>query len=377
MLIPRHKEYLLILAALLTWAAVSGVAGYALWERDRIDTLLSAFLPLALVNLAAMWVAMSDEGAKPSILTRFTLGIQLASALLIGWIVPISFMPIYTVVWIAMVAGVTSFRTALWLLAGVLGAWWLIIHIGWRESGALLTVLLFGTFHLFAMLTIRNARLAEQARDDLQTRNSELRATQHLLSEAVRQGERTRIARDLHDLVGHHLTALSINLQIAERLTEGEALERVSEARAIARLLLSDVREAVTTLRNEARVALAPALNILAEGVHGIDVVLDLPDNLAIDDVEIADTLLRCTQEALTNTLRHSGATKTCIKLTQTAAEIRLEIRDNGHVSRPLHEGNGLTGMRERITVLRGTLDIDTGSHSLGLVITLPLESKS
>jgi signal transduction histidine kinase len=192
------------------------------------------------------------------------------------------------------------------------------------------------------------------------------------LSEASRQSERTRIARDLHDLLGHHLTALSINLQIAERLAEGEAAEKIAESRALARLLLSDVRDAVSTLRDESNVDFERAMHLLVDKVPQLDIDLDIEAGLEIAEFEIAESLLRCVQEALTNTLRHAGATRSWIRVWEEDGRVHLEIRDNGSSGRRVVEGNGLKGMRERLSRLKGSLDLDTVDDALRLRVMIP-----
>ena len=98
-----------------------------------------------------------------------------------------------------------------------------------------------------------------RARDELRKVNSELRATQALLAENTRIAERVRIARELHDLVGHHLTALTLNLEVVTHLVDGKSLEHVQQAHALAKLLLADVREVVSDMRDDDKVNLAEA----------------------------------------------------------------------------------------------------------------------
>src|SRR5204863_1503702 len=94
--------------------------------------------------------------------------------------------------------------------------------------------------------------------------NAELHATRALLVEDSRVAERLRISRDLHDTLGHHLTALSLQLEVASRLASGPAAERVTEAHAITRLLLGDVRDVVSRLRESSHFDVAAAIRTLA-----------------------------------------------------------------------------------------------------------------
>ena len=112
---------------------------------------------------------------------------------------------------------------------------------------------------------------------------------------------------------------------------------------------------------------------MLVERVPQLDIELDIEDGLEIEEFEVAESLLRCVQEALTNTLRHSGASRSWIRLWQEDGELHLDIRDNGTQGGPLVEGNGLTGMRERLAHLQGNLQVDTVDAALRLRVSIPV----
>ncbi len=360
------------MAGVMTWAVVSGLALWiAAGNGGRYADMLPAVVPLMVLNLCAMLAAVREPTAPTVRLAA--LWLQLASAFGIGLLLPVSFVPIYTIVWIAIATDFYRLSTCLWLFAGVMLGWYAVVVFAWQQEHGALTVLLYGTFHLFALLTARNAHEAEQARQKAEALNRELLATQQLLSEASRQTERTRIARDLHDLLGHHLTALSINLQVAERLCDGEAKDKVEQSRALARLLLADVRDAVSTLREEKEIDVTESLRLLVANVPGLDIELDIAADLEIDDVEVAETLLRCVQEAITNTLRHAGARRSWIRLWQDEDGVSLEIRDDGSLRGPLTEGNGFRGMRERLAAISGSLRLDAAGNGLRMRVEIPV----
>ena len=226
---------------------------------------------------------------------------------------------------------------------------------------ALMQSLLYGGFSMFIYVTSLVAKQQAQAREEQRRLNAELRATRALLAESARVNERTRISRELHDLLGHHLTALSLNLEVASHMTEGRAQEHVRQANTLARLLLTDVREAVSQLRDSnGGIDLAAALRPLADHVPALDISLDVQSPLAIDDPERAHVMLRCTQEIITNAVRHAGARHLRIRVWRESAAVVLEAEDDGQGADGLVPGNGLRGMRERLQQCGGTLDIQT-----------------
>ncbi|MDZ3797199.1 MAG: sensor histidine kinase [Xanthomonadales bacterium] len=240
---------------------------------------------------------------------------------------------------------------------------------------ALMQSLLYAGFSLFIYVTSLVARQQAQARDEQRRLNAELRATRALLAESARVNERTRISRELHDLLGHHLTALSLNLEVASHLTEGRAQEHVRQAHTLARLLLTDVREAVSQLRDASGgIDLAAALRPMADHVPALDIELDVQSPLAVDDPERAHVMLRCTQEIITNAVRHAQARRLRIRVWRQADALMLEASDDGQGAEALVPGNGLRGMRERIVQCGGSLDIQTRPGAgFRLQLSLPL----
>ncbi|MEL7298295.1 MAG: sensor histidine kinase [Pseudomonadota bacterium] len=360
-------------AALFTWLVASGTVLYEIATSSGLQYagLLEPTAVLLLVYLVAMVAACNDHWSVSR--RRIANAVQLASVVGMAYLVPINYLPIYTIIWIAMAAGLYSSRACFVLMIVLSFAWYAVWEYHWFYNGAGFSAALYATFHAFAVLSSLSARRAEQARDETQALYRELVATQHLLSEASRQNERTRIARNLHDLVGHHLTALSINLQIAERKTDGEAKASIQQSRALAKLLLSDVREAVSTLRDESELDFRRALDLIVENVPQLNISLDIDPGLHIDDVEIADAVLRCIQEAITNTLRHANATMMTVKLWQQDGALRFAVQDNGSGATALREGNGLTGMRERLRGVGGEIAFDSSHGGFGLTGTVPL----
>lgn len=258
-----------------------------------------------------------------------------------------------------------------WVLAFVVGVVWVVclalafsVWIVLTPEGSWLLFLVYLLMNLgltsFPFIASLLALKQMQARAELRRVNSELLATQSLLTENTRIAERVRISRELHDLVGHHLTALTLNLEVASHTTEGKPREHVDQAASIARLLLADVREVVSDMRRDDQVDLRQALEMLAAGVPDLNIHLDIPSDLALTDPKRAQILLRCAQELITNAVRHSEAANLWISLAEDSDGIVLKARDDGRGAPDLVPGNGISGMRERLREMGGRLDIAT-----------------
>ena len=143
--------------------------------------------------------------------------------------------------------------------------------------------------------------------------------------------ERMRISRELHDLIGHHLTALSLNLEVASHLVSGQAQDHVRQAQSVAKLLLGDVREVVSQLRDEDSIDLTQALQSLTEGVPGLRSISNCRRVSASTIPKRAQVLLRCAQEIITNTVRHAGARNLWLRFERNGdRQMAIHARDDG-----------------------------------------------
>jgi signal transduction histidine kinase len=215
-------------------------------------------------------------------------------------------------------------------------------------------------FQLFAAGSAILARSHAEGRAELARANEELRATRTLLAESSRAAERVRISRDLHDALGHHLTALSLQLDVASRLVEGKPAEHVRQAHAIARLLLADVRDVVSRLRDGGTVDLAGAVQALSMPSPSVSLHVDVAPGLALDDCERSLAIVRCVQEVITNTARHANARNLWLRLEPRDGGVGLHARDDGDGAATVTPGHGLTGMRERFAEHGGAVEFST-----------------
>ncbi|MFC0529528.1 sensor histidine kinase [Phytohabitans kaempferiae] len=209
---------------------------------------------------------------------------------------------------------------------------------------------------LSSVTLIREQRM----RRELAEAHVELQAASVLLSESTRTAERLRISRELHDLIGHQLTVLTLELETARHLEGAASRTHVERANLVARELLGGVRATVGQMRTETP-DLEQALRRTAGDLPGLDVSIDVSPTVRVDEEKNA-AFVRATQEIVTNTIRHAGARELWISVTADAQGTVLEARDDGRGAREPVLGNGLRGLRERFQALGGDLAIDGGN---------------
>jgi len=137
--------------------------------------------------------------------------------------------------------------------------------------------------------------------------------------------------------------------------------------------MLQDVRARVTTLSDDSAVNFAEALTLVVKNLPQVKMHLDIDEHLRIDDVNVAESLLRCVQEAITNTLRHAAASECTVRVWREDGQLHLRVHDNGRVAHSFEPGNGLRGMRERVERIDGKLLIERVRDALAIHIQIPL----
>ncbi|CAN5874664.1 sensor histidine kinase [soil metagenome] len=212
----------------------------------------------------------------------------------------------------------------------------------------------YGPAFLFApLIGFLNMYQAEKARS-----NARLRLAQDEIEHLATIAERERIARDLHDLLGHTLSVITLKSELAGRLVGRDAAraqQEIQEVERISREALSEVRAAVSGYRAtgftaelaHAKLALEPAgVSFAFRGDPSVLTPLQ------------ESTLCLVLREAVTNIVRHAEATRCFVELSQENGDLRLEIVDNGRGMSRNAAGNGLRGMSERLQLLGGKLDV-------------------
>ncbi len=203
--------------------------------------------------------------------------------------------------------------------------------------------------------------------------NHKLRKANEEIEHLATVAERERIARDLHDVLGHTLSVITLKSELAGKLIDRDparAGKEIREVEEISRQALSDVRDAIRGYRSKGLAAeLVQAKSTLETA--GLTVQCDAATTMKIPAVQ-ESVLSLAVREAVTNVVRHAQARSCRMRLEQQNGSFRLEIHDDGLGSSSA-EGNGLRGMRERVEMLGGTLE-RTNHSGTTLTITLPLK---
>ncbi|MET0980975.1 MAG: histidine kinase [Telluria sp.] len=370
---PLHNP--IALAAL---AFVVGVQDWAAWTGDVGR--LSVFHGYAMVKTALLLLTVACAGAacatRSARRRTWLLAVQLACAL------ALDSTPFHLLLAV-QIGMLLPLRTALaWLaIHYMLGAgvdlllvldqgqrmahpprWSLLAYV-WAERAV--TVVGFALGRL-----VLHERRTRQA---LAAAHAQVLATQSLLADTVRGAERLRIARDLHDSVGHHLTALNLHLDLALRQAGSGAPPALPTARGVSQELLAQVRSVVTSTREDRAIDLAHALQLLCAGLPMLKVDLRIDAAAARQPAPQAHALFCCIQEAVTNVLRHAQAGQLTIVLEAQDGMTVASVADDGRGKPCATEGNGLRGMRERLADLGGELRYAQGrSGGFALEMRMP-----
>lgn len=351
------------LAGIVTWATLP------LSLRSHGSPLLPVALPLLLTYLAAF--VASDVSARSR--ARASLHVlQGVCALAFVWHTAEPRGAVLLVVLAAQLAlGWSPRAMVMAMFASDVALWAILDRIG--HPSPFISTVTYAGFQAFAALVSHFARTAQAARDELTLRNADLLATRALVADSARDAERVRVARDLHDVAGHKLTAMLLNLRA---LDSDPAIASRHELRCALQLaveLMQDIRGVVAELRRFQGLDLATALHALAAPLPRPSLSLSMGEGIRITDAAVAETLLRTTQEALTNAARHADATVLHVDLRLEGDRLRCVIEDDGRLQTPFREGHGLSGMRERAEANGGSLTLcESAAGTLRICVDLP-----
>ncbi|MFC8346555.1 sensor histidine kinase [Streptomyces sp. NPDC057280] len=271
-------------------------------------------------------------------------------------------------VYVSVTCGVAfPLRTAYWTIPLTAAA---MMLAGWHAHdldeawGLFLVVLLVG----YSMTGIRQ----------LVSTTVELRKARATVAQLAANEERLRLARDLHDLLGHSLSLITLKSELAGRMLPDhpdKAAQQVADIEQVSRQALVDVREAVSGYR---RPRLSEELAGAQVALTAAAVIADVPAEPDLTGVpeDSESALAWALREAVTNVVRHSGATRCTIEVlhrqTLDGPVLELAVEDNGSGGSGKGPGNGLTGLTERLGKAGGTLEAGRTKHGFRLLARVP-----
>ncbi|MBE9250387.1 sensor histidine kinase [Dolichospermum sp. LEGE 00240] len=242
---------------------------------------------------------------------------------------------------------------------------------------------LFGLSLVFVLLLMNTVLAERQSRDKLQAANEKLRQYALKIESQATLEERNRIAREIHDSLGHSLTALNLQLETALKLSKHDiprAMTFLATAKELGSKALQDVRQSVSTMRSHPLQGqtLEEAIKVLAADFQRYNGILPTCQIYIISplSMEISTAIYRIIQESLTNISKYAQATEVRLELITTLTGLKLIIQDNGKGfdGGQNTTGFGLQSMRDRILALGGEFEINTHPGAgCQIIVQVPL----
>lgn len=222
-------------------------------------------------------------------------------------------------------------------------------------------------------LTIRSRKVKEQLEMKLEDANKKI-------AELILIEERDRISRDLHDTLGQKLSLIGLKADLARRVMNSNpdaARNELKDVQQTARTALNEVRKLVSSMRS---IRLKDEIVRVSEMLEVAQIQFDGVQLPKLKNITLLteNILSMCLKEAVTNIVKHSGATECSITIEQSQQEIQMRIRDNGHFKdyeTCFDRGHGLVGMKERLEFVNGSLDIEIDNGTV-FIIKVPNDVK-
>ena len=341
---PSPAELLLFVVAVALYCVIGTVGAARIWSGGALAKLIYFVVQLALAFLIGYLGFHISDGRNAIWLVLMPLTSQAVSILPLGWAIVVA------------LADIAEFELVIFLVSGE-----------WQTFGLLSFAASVGFVFLFSLIATREQRsrmVMESLAVQLREANRRLSDYAVQVDELATTRERNRIARDVHDSLGHYLTTVNVQLEAARALLAtdpAKSAEALSKAQASTREGLSEVRRSVAALRAGPldNKPLIDAIDDLVDETRasGLNVNLAVTGTRRALAPQAEMTLYRAAQEGLTNIRKHANAKHVGLLLAYSDHDVKLTIRDDGaRAEETSGEGFGLIGLCERAQLLGGSM---------------------
>ncbi|MFK4426805.1 sensor histidine kinase [Bacillus sp. RC51] len=261
-----------------------------------------------------------------------------------------------------------AFRVLLCLLVVMLGAF-IFINVNQLTIPSLVNVVPMFILMLLTPFGMRNFNQKKMLKNQLNEANEQIK-------DLVKREERQRIARDLHDTLGHTLSLITLKSQLVEKLIVKNPDRASMEAKEItqtSRTALKQLRELISDMR---MITVEEELEQIKAILQAANIELEVKqeaNSSSLSPIE-QNILGMCLREAVTNVVKHSKAKACTVSILESQGELILKVEDNGvGLEEQNHDGNGIRGMKERISLIDGVVELDTINPGTLLTVKVPI----
>ena len=260
------------------------------------------------------------------------------------------------------------FQVLLCLLVVMLGAF-VFVNMNQLTSTSLVNIVPMFILMLLTPFGMRNFNQKKVLRNQLNEANEQIK-------DLVKREERQRIARDLHDTLGHTLSLITLKSQLVEKLIVKNPERASVEAKEItqtSRTALKQLRELISDMR---MITVEEELEQIKAILQAANIELEIKQETSASSLSpIEQNILgMCLREAVTNVVKHSKATRCIVSVLKSQGELILTVEDNGiGLADQNHDGNGIRGMKERIVLIDGFVELDAINPGTLLIVKVPV----
>ncbi|MDA2290477.1 sensor histidine kinase [Bacillus cereus group sp. Bc191] len=260
------------------------------------------------------------------------------------------------------------FRILLCLLVVMLGVF-VFINMNQLTPTSLVNIVPMFILMLLTPFGMRNFNQKKMLRNQLNEANEQIK-------DLVKREERQRIARDLHDTLGHTLSLITLKSQLVEKLIVKNPERAGTEAKEItqtSRTALKQLRELISDMR---MITVEEELEQIKAILQAANIELEIKQETSASSLSpIEQNILgMCLREAVTNVVKHSKATRCIVSVRELQGELILTVEDNGiGLADQNHDGNGIRGMKERIALIDGFVELGTINPGTLLTVKVPV----